>query len=56
MVKKMANRYHSERITFLVHPEDRKFLDNYCENNQKSKSMIFRDYIKKLKNEILAKT
>ncbi len=47
----MAKKYHTERITFLVHPEEREFLDNYCESVNKSMSMILRDYVKELRHK-----
>jgi Tfp pilus assembly ATPase PilU len=44
----MSNKYHSERINFVIHPEDRIKLQKYAESQQKSISMVLRDYIKKL--------
>lgn len=52
IIKKiMANRYHTERITFLVHLEDREKLNRYCEKENKSMAMVLRDFVKSLKVE-----
>lgn len=49
----MPNRYHTERITFLVHPEDRDRLVNYCERQNKTMTMVLRDFVKTLDNNVV---
>ena len=42
-------RFHSAPINIFVEPDDKEFLKQFCEKQNKSISMYLRDHIKKLR-------